>query len=68
MSPQPKIQRIKIREVCRPVDWASTSYPMLTESLVQVLSDNAEKMKRCPIMHEPHVLSLMKRHMFQEYR
>jgi hypothetical protein len=22
----------------------------------------------CPTMHEPHLLSLMKRHMFQEYR
>jgi hypothetical protein len=32
-----------------------------------VLSDNAKKMKWRPIMHEPHVISLMKRHMFQEY-
>jgi hypothetical protein len=46
--------------------WASASYPLFTESLVQVLSDGAEKMKWCPITHEPHVL-LMKGHMFQEY-
>jgi hypothetical protein len=45
MSPQPKIQRIKVRESCRPVDWVSASYPLFTESLVQVLSDNVEKMK-----------------------
>jgi hypothetical protein len=36
------------------------------KSLVQVLSDNAEKMRWCPIMHEPRVLSLMKTHMFLE--
>jgi hypothetical protein len=62
-----KIQRVKVRGLCKPVDWASTSYPLFTESLVQVLSDKAEKMRWCPIMHEPHMLSLMKRHMFQEY-
>jgi hypothetical protein len=27
-------------------------------------SDNPEKMRWYPVMHEPHVLSLMKRHMF----
>jgi hypothetical protein len=65
--PQPKIQKIKVRRSCRPVDWASASYPLFTESLVRVPSDNAEKMRWWPTMHEPHVLSLMKRHMFCEY-
>jgi hypothetical protein len=27
--------------------------------------NNAENMRWCPILHEPHELSLMKRHMFQ---
>jgi hypothetical protein len=67
VSPQPKIQRIEVKGSCRPGDWASASCSLFTESLVQVLSDNAEKMRWCPIMHEPHVLSLMERHMFQEY-
>jgi hypothetical protein len=66
-TPTAKIQRIKAKGSCRPVDWASASYPLLTEGLVQVLSDRAEKMWWCPIMLEPDVLSLMKRHMFQEY-
>jgi hypothetical protein len=42
-------------------DWVSASYPLSTESLVQVLSDNADKMRWCPIMHERHVLLLMKK-------
>jgi hypothetical protein len=65
--PTAKIQRIKVIGSCRPVDWASASYPLFTKSLVQVLSDNAEKISWCHIMHELQVLSLMKRHMFQEY-
>jgi hypothetical protein len=40
-----KIQRIEVKESCRPVDWASAFYPLFTESLVEVLSHNAEKMK-----------------------
>jgi hypothetical protein len=36
---QPKIQQIMVRRFCRPLDWASTSCPLLTKSLVQVLSD-----------------------------
>jgi len=36
---QPKIQQIMVRGFCRPLDWASTSCPLLTKSLVQVLSD-----------------------------
>jgi hypothetical protein len=56
-----KAQIIEVRGSFRPVDWASASYPMFTESLIQVLSDNAEKVRWCPIMHEPHtrMLSLL---------
>jgi hypothetical protein len=32
VSPQPKIQRIKVRGSCRPGDWASASSPLLTET------------------------------------
>ena len=39
--PQPKTWSIKVRESCRPIDWVSTFYPLSTESLIQVLSDNA---------------------------
>jgi hypothetical protein len=62
-----KTQRIKVRGSCRPVDWASSSHPLFTEILVRVLCDNVQKMRWCPIIHEPHVLSLMKRRLFQEY-
>ena len=31
------------------------------------LSDNAEKMRWCPNMHEPHVLTLMNKHICLEY-
>jgi hypothetical protein len=54
-----------VRGWCKPVDWASASYALFTESLVHVLSDNAEEMKWNPIVHELYVL-LMKRHMFKE--
>jgi hypothetical protein len=67
VSSQPKIQWIKVRGLCRPVDWASASYPLSNESLVQALSDNVEKMRYYPIMYEPHVLLLVKRVMFQQY-
>jgi hypothetical protein len=43
MSPQPKIQKIKDRGSYRLVEWAYNSYPLFTGSLVQVLSNNAEK-------------------------
>jgi hypothetical protein len=33
---------------------------------VQVLSESVVKMRLCRLMHEPHALLLMKRHMFQE--
>jgi len=36
---QPKIHQIMVRGFCKPLDWASTSCPLLTKSLVQVLSD-----------------------------
>jgi hypothetical protein len=52
----------KSRGLCTPVYWASVSGPLFAESLVQTLSDNAEKMRWFPIMHEPHVLPLMKVH------
>lgn len=42
---QPKIQQIMVRGFCRPLDWASTSCPLLTKSLVQVLSDYVETPK-----------------------
>jgi hypothetical protein len=41
------------RGSCRPVYCASASYPLFTESLVQVLSDSAEEVSLCSIMHEP---------------
>jgi hypothetical protein len=56
LSPQPNIQRIKVRRSCRPVDWVSASHPLFTESLVQVLCDSAEKTRWCPTMHEPLVI------------
>jgi hypothetical protein len=40
---------------CRPVDWAFAPYPLFTESLVQVLSDNAKKMG-WSILHGPCVV------------
>jgi hypothetical protein len=62
--PTAKLQRNEVRRLCRPVDWASASYPLFAESLVQVLSNNAEETRWCPIAHEPHALWLM---MFQEF-
>jgi hypothetical protein len=32
MSPQPKMYKVYVSVVCRPDDWASTSYPLSTES------------------------------------
>jgi hypothetical protein len=34
---------------------ASASFPLFTQSLVQVLLDNEENMSSCPIMHESRV-------------
>jgi hypothetical protein len=55
------------QESSMPIDWVSVSYPLLTESLVHVSSDSAEKMNLCPIIHETYALTLMMRHMFQDY-
>jgi hypothetical protein len=55
-TPRRLFQRVRVRRSCRPVDWTTASYPLFSESVVQVLSDNAEKMSWCPIRHEPHVL------------
>jgi hypothetical protein len=63
---QRKIQRIEVRRPWGSVDWASASYPLPTEILVYVLSDSAEEMRWFPIGSQPHVLLLMKRHMFRE--
>jgi hypothetical protein len=62
VSPQPKIQRIKVTGSCRPADWASIFYPLFIENLVQVMSDNAENMRWCPIMHEPCVVVVEEAH------
>jgi hypothetical protein len=43
------------------------SNPLSIEDLVQVMSENAEKMGRCPIVQEPLVLSLVHRLFFQGY-
>jgi hypothetical protein len=63
MSPQPKIQRLKIRGSYRPVDWAS----VFTEILVRVLSNSAEKMRWFPIMHEPYIVASDETYVSQEY-
>jgi hypothetical protein len=55
--PQRKIQRIKVRRSCRPVDWAPASYPLFTRSLVQLLSYSTEKIIWYLIMHESHACS-----------
>jgi hypothetical protein len=61
VSPQVNIHRIKVRGPCR----ASASYPPFSESLIQRLSDNMPKIRKCPIMHEPHALSPMKSRILQ---
>jgi len=48
VSAQPKIQRIKVGGSCRPLDWAFMFYPLSNKSLVQLLSDSAEKMRCAP--------------------
>jgi hypothetical protein len=52
-----------IRGSCRPVYPASKYYPPI---LVQMLSDNVQTMRWCPTMLELPVLSLTKRHTFQQ--
>jgi len=48
VSAQPKIQRIKVRGSCRPLDWAFMFYALSNKSVVHLLSDSAEKM-RCAL-------------------
>jgi len=48
VSAQTKIQRIKVRGSYRPLDWAFVFYPLSNKSLVQLLSDSAEKMRCAP--------------------
>jgi hypothetical protein len=43
------------------------SNPLSTEGLVQVMSENAEKMGRNPIVQKSLVLSLVNRLIFQVY-
>ena len=42
---------------------SSTSNPLPTEFLIEMLSDSAQKMTWCPLMHKPHVL-FEKNHIF----
>jgi hypothetical protein len=58
-----KSRWFKIRGSCRPLDWASIFYPLSAKSLVQLLSDSAQKMRSFPSIH----VLLMKKHIFQEY-
>lgn len=39
-APKPQLQRINDRGSYRPVDWASTCYPLSTEGQIQVLFDS----------------------------
>jgi hypothetical protein len=55
-----KSRGFEFRGSCTPVDWASASYPFLTESLV-----HAQSMSDPSRMND--VLSLKKRHVFQEF-
>jgi hypothetical protein len=43
------------------------SNPLSIEDLVQVMSENEEKMGRCPIVQKQIVLSLVHRLFFQGY-
>jgi hypothetical protein len=49
-----------------PVTVSHWSVLNMAQLSVQVLSKSVEKMRLCPLMNEPHALSLMKRHLFQE--
>jgi hypothetical protein len=66
-APKPTLYRINDTGSYRPVDCASTSYILSTEGQVQVLSDSVQKVKWCPVMSEPHVLTLIKTHISQQY-
>jgi hypothetical protein len=45
MTPFLNIQKIKAEGLCRPVECTFMSFSLLTESLVEVLSDNVETLK-----------------------
>jgi hypothetical protein len=47
---QPRIQRMKLKGLYRPLNWACMSCPLSTERLVQMPSNNVEKMKFYPII------------------
>lgn len=54
--PQPRIQSVKVRWSWRPDECVSRSCPLITKSLVKVLSDSAETKRQCPLMlEEVHV-------------
>jgi hypothetical protein len=57
MCPQAKLQMIKGTGSCISVDWASVSYLLFIESLVQVLPKNVEKIRCCPVLHDPCVVA-----------
>jgi hypothetical protein len=62
--PQAKIQCIRLRGLCRPVDWVSASYPRFTET-VQLLSDSADKNlagTTCVVEEEAHVSRVLVNH------
>jgi len=50
MTPFLKIQKFKAEALCRPVECTFMSCPLLTESLVQVLSDNVETLKNVGVL------------------
>jgi hypothetical protein len=56
LIPTAKIQRTEFRWSWRPVDWASASSPLFTETLVQVLSDNEKKMGVSSSCKNPRVV------------
>jgi hypothetical protein len=64
--PSKNPEELDVKELRRPVEWACASYQLFTEIQVQVLFDNAEKMRCCSITHEQYMLALMKGHMFQD--
>ena len=54
--PTTKNQMITINEAGRSIGWASMSFPLWIDSLVQVLCENADKIRWCPIRHETRVV------------
>jgi hypothetical protein len=56
MSLQPIIQRIKVQGSIQASRLGLHVLPNV-KSLVQMMSDNKEKIRRCPIVHEPRVVA-----------